>query len=212
MTTSPNSQSRTQAERTAASDQAMIEAAIELLLAKGSVGTTLAAIGEKAGYSRGLATYRFGSKAGLFDKICRTISKRWLAVLTTEVGAKTGIDAMCAALDAYVRFVNTTPRDAKVMQLLYGDATNPNAETTGTAIETYRRQVADVCDWIESGQANGDVRADVIPETEAVRFIAHLAGMTHLWLLMPNEVNFLATNESYKTDLRRHLAKSESVS
>ena len=61
-------QTLTQAERTAISDRAMLDAAIELVLEHGTEKTTLAMIGEKAGYSRGLATYRFGSKAGLYDE------------------------------------------------------------------------------------------------------------------------------------------------
>ena len=52
----------------------MIDAAIELILEFGPEKTTLAAIGERAGYSRGLATYRFGSKAGLYDEICKAIA------------------------------------------------------------------------------------------------------------------------------------------
>ena len=64
-------QSLTQAERTAISDRAMLDAAIELVLEFGTEKTTLAMIGERAGYSRGLATYRFGSKTGLFKAVIR---------------------------------------------------------------------------------------------------------------------------------------------
>ncbi len=39
----------------------MLAAAIDLILEHGTDKTTLDAIGEKAGYSRGLATYLFGS-------------------------------------------------------------------------------------------------------------------------------------------------------
>ena len=44
---------RTQEQRTALSDQRMTEAAIALLVEAGIGGTTLAAIGLRAGYSRG---------------------------------------------------------------------------------------------------------------------------------------------------------------
>ena len=43
---------RTQAERTALSDQKMFEAAIKLFIEKGTQKTTLKEIGEMAGYSR----------------------------------------------------------------------------------------------------------------------------------------------------------------
>src|SRR6266851_3950710 len=54
---------RSQEERTARSDQLMTQAAIALLIERGVQGTTLAAIGERAGYSRGLVTHRFGAEA-----------------------------------------------------------------------------------------------------------------------------------------------------
>jgi AcrR family transcriptional regulator len=54
----------------------MVRAAIDLLNTAGIQGTTLVAIGERSGYSRGLATHHFGSKAGLF----RTVLKQMTAV------------------------------------------------------------------------------------------------------------------------------------
>ena len=52
----------TQAERTALSDARMFESAKQILVEKGTHNTTLKEIGERAGYSRGLASNRFGSK------------------------------------------------------------------------------------------------------------------------------------------------------
>lgn len=191
------------------SDQAMIEAAIDLLLAHGAAKTTLAAIGERAGYSRGLATYRFGSKAGLFTEIFKVVSKRWLGFLTREVGEMQGVDAMCAALDAYLAFVAESARDAQVLQLLYGEATNPSAESSSAACDTYRRQIADVSDWLSAGQAGGTVRQDIDIRIEATRFIAYIAGMTHLWMLMPETTDFPTTNDAYKRNLRATLANTK---
>ena len=60
-------QPRTQAERTALAESSMIMAAIDLLNSVGIQGTTLVAIGERSGYSRGLASHHFGSKSGLLQ-------------------------------------------------------------------------------------------------------------------------------------------------
>ena len=69
----------TQAERTALSDQKMFEMAIELVNERGTAKTTLKDIGEGAGYSRGLASYRFGSKDGLWMELfARFCSKKRL--------------------------------------------------------------------------------------------------------------------------------------
>ena len=194
----------TQAERTAISDRAMLDAAFELILEHGTDKTTLAAIGEKAGYSRGLATYRFGSKAGLFDEVCKSISRRWLEYLNEGVGEEYGVDAMCAALDAYFRFVSDLPREARVLQILYCAAASPKSEYQQTSVNLHQRQRDDVADWIQRGIKDGSVREDVNPESVAAQYIAYISGMTYLWLIHPTSVDFHKANE----DMKKHLKLS----
>ena len=199
-----NSRTLTQAERTAISDRAMLDAAIELILERGTDKTTLAAIGEKAGYSRGLATYRFGSKAGLFDEVCKSISRRWLDYLTEGVGDAYGGAAMCAALDAYFRVVSDMPREARVLQILYCAAAGPKSEYQQTAINLHQRQRDDVANWIRRGIKDGSVRQEVDPQSVAAQYIADISGMTYLWLIHPSSVDFHKANE----DMKKHLELS----
>ena len=196
-----NGQSLTQAERTAISDKAMIDAAIELILERGTDKTTLQAIGERAGYSRGLATYRFGSKAGLYDAVCKSISRRWLAYLNDGVGEKIGIDAMCAALDAFFRFVSEESRDARVMQILYCAAASPKSEYRQTSVNIHKRQQDDVVDWVRAGVDAGTIREDADPGSVAAQYIAYISGMTYLWLINPESIDFQKANEEMKKHL-----------
>jgi len=193
---------RTQAERTAISDKAMIEAAIELILERGTDKTTLQAIGEKAGYSRGLATYRFGSKAGLFDEICKSIGRHWLDYLQGGVGDQIGVEAMCTALDSFFRFVADYPRDARVLQILYCGAASPAAEYRQTAVNIHDRQRKDVAEWVRAGIAEGSIRPDVDPDSVAAQYIAYISGMTYLWVIDPGSINFRNANDDMKTRLR----------
>lgn len=202
----PDGQSLTQAERTAVSDKAMLEAAVELILERGTDKTTLQAIGEKAGYSRGLATYRFGSKAGLFDAVCKSISRRWLEYLKRGVGDKTGIEAMCAALDAFLRFVTDAPRDARVLHILYCGAASPLSEYRQTSVNIHQRQQEDVVRWVHAGIANGTIRRDADPTTTAAQYIAYIGGMTYLWVIDPASIDFARANEAMKRQLRVALA------
>jgi AcrR family transcriptional regulator len=205
--TSPtDSQSLTQAERTAISDQAMLDAAVDLILEHGTDKTTLAAIGERAGYSRGLATYRFGSKAGLLDAVCKSVSRRWLEYLKGGVGNASGIDAMCAALDAFLRFVTDSPRDARVMQILYCGAASPRSEYRQTSVNIHQRQQDDVVSWIRTGIAAGTIRPDADAKSIAAHYIAYISGMTYLWLINPEAVDFPRANEDMKDHLRLVLA------
>ena len=198
--------SLTQAERTAASDKAMLDAAVELILERGTDKTTLQAIGEKAGYSRGLATYRFGSKAGLFDAVCKSISRRWLEYLKQSVGDQTGIEAMCAALDAFLKFVTDAPRDARVLHILYCGAASPLSEYRQTSVSIHQRQQEDVVSWVRAGIANGTIRRDADPTTTAAQYIAYIGGMTYLWVIDPASIDFARANEAMKRQLHVALA------
>lgn len=195
----------TQAERTSISDKAMLQAAVELILEHGTDKTTLAAIGEKAGYSRGLATYRYGSKAGLYDEICKSISRRWLDYLKNDVGELVGIDAMCAAMDSFFRFVSDSPRDARVLHILYCAAAIPKSEYRQTSVNIHQKQQDDVADWVRAGIANGTVRQSVDPKSVAAQYIAYISGMTYLWLISPSSIDFQKANNDMKSQLRMSL-------
>ena len=96
---------KTQAERTALSDQRMFEAAISLINERGTQKTTLKEIGELAGYSRGLANYRFGSKDGLMQELFVRFDERWKEHLSSYVKDLTGISGILAAADALRDFL-----------------------------------------------------------------------------------------------------------
>ncbi|MCH7829606.1 MAG: TetR/AcrR family transcriptional regulator [Proteobacteria bacterium] len=196
----------TQAERSAVSDKAMLVSAMNLILAHGTDKTTLAMIGEAAGYSRGLATYQFGSKAGLYDALCKSISRNWLEYLKSGVGDKVGIEAMCAALDAIRQFVEDSPREGRVLQILYCGAASPSSEFPDTSIGIHNRQRSDVVEWVKAGQANGEIRKDVDAVAVASHYVSYISGMTYLWLTSPETFDFSTTNAEMKRQLRVSLA------
>ena len=184
----------------------MLDAAMDLVLDRGTEKTTLAMIGEAAGYSRGLATYRFGSKAGLYDAMCKSISRNWLEYLTKGVGDKVGIEAMCAALDAIRRFVEDSPREGRVLQILHCASASPGSEFPGTSIGIHKRQRSDVAEWVRLGQESGEIRGDVTPEDVASHYVSYISGMTYLWLTNSATFDFSATNAEMKRQLRLSLA------
>jgi AcrR family transcriptional regulator len=199
-------QTLTQAERTAISDRAMLDAAIELVLEHGTEKTTLAMIGEKAGYSRGLATYRFGSKAGMYDSLCKAIGRSWLEYLKRGVEGLTGIDAMCAALDTVYQWVSDSPREARVLQILHCGSASPGSQYADTSIGIHRRQLSDVVAWVESGQRDGQIRADVDPGAVAAEYVAYTSGISYLWLISPETFDFENANKAMKHYLRTTLS------
>ncbi|MDJ0657424.1 MAG: TetR family transcriptional regulator [Xanthomonadales bacterium] len=187
-----------QAERTALSDSRMIDAAICLIVERGPEKTTLKALGEVSGYSRGLVTYRFGSKAGLFKAMIKAVSERWLAKLEKAIRGKQGLDAILATTDAYYRFVSSSPKDIRAMQILFHKAVEPGSELADIVRRIFRAQRDQLAAWARAAQREKVVAADVDPEVFAARFCAYTSGITWSWMLKPRDVDWAGAQQEFK--------------
>jgi AcrR family transcriptional regulator len=195
---------RTQAERTALAESSMIEAAIDLLNTEGLQGTTLVAIGEKAGYSRGLASHHFGSKAKLFRAVLRRLTAKWTAKLVHELGDRTGLAAIEAAIDAHLAHALLHPEYIRVQNILWGAALDPASEFKPNVAEFMRIQRASVASWVEGGQALGEIRPDVNPGRAAEQYYGGLIGINSQWLVSP-DFDLSAAYEDFKHNMVRLL-------
>src|SRR4051812_28889430 len=93
-------------EQAARSRRALIEAATALFAERGYDGTSVQAIGERAGVSRGSIFWHFGSKEGLLWAVAERAFEEWEAeVLVPDVGDATGVEAVRRALAAHRRFL-----------------------------------------------------------------------------------------------------------
>jgi AcrR family transcriptional regulator len=190
----------TQAERTAQAEEKMVNATIELLNNVGMAGTTLSAIGERAGYSRGLATHHFGSKAGLFRKVLRHITAVWTEELENNLRGRDGLAALLAALDAHRDHMLNFPRHARAMNILWSASFDPAAEFKPNVIEFHRLQRANAAAWVKAGQASGEIRADVDAVRFAEQFYASLLGLNYQWLVNP-EIDLRKSIETLKQNI-----------
>jgi AcrR family transcriptional regulator len=198
---------RKQADRTALSDRLLTEAAIQLLVKFGIQGTTLQAVGERAGYSRGLATHRFGSKAGLFGKVLEIASMDWLERVQATVGERVGADALCAATDAAEAFIRERPEEVRAMYLLWFLSIDPSADYKSNIGNVHHAQRRDVARWIRAGLSAGTVQSDVDPTRIAEQYAASMAGIIYQWLAN-SEMPLAAMFGQLKADLRVRLEQA----
>ncbi len=174
---------RRQADRTEESDRRLTAAAVRLLVQDGVRGTTLAKLGRQAGYSRSLATHRFGSKAGLLRHVLQRASQRWLALLQSNVGEKVGAEALCAAVDAHLDFLRTAPDEVRAMYLLWFTSIDPGSEYRANVARVHQAQREDICRWIQLGQERGNVPAQICAPRVAEQFCASMVGIVSQWLV-----------------------------
>jgi AcrR family transcriptional regulator len=194
----------TQAERVAASDRALIDAAIELIAERGYDRTTLALIGEKAGYSRGLVTQRFGNKENLLWAVIRQILEQWSTHSFSERVDKVGVPALQAILSAYLDACDKAPHRIRAYYALLREADGPVPAVRQTIKKLHAAERAHITALITAGQAHRTVRADVDPEAEATAFLGVMRGVTMQWLLDP-KVDLVGTLTQYGVSLERSL-------
>lgn len=208
---SPAPLRRRQADRAALSDRLLMEAAIELIVKIGIHGTTLQAVGERAGYSRGLATHRFGSKAGLFGRVLQVASVDWLQRVQQAVDKRVGVDALCAATDAAEKFIRERPEEVRAMYLLWFLSIDPSAEYMSNIATVHKAQRRDVAQWVKAGQQAGLVDPDVDPVRVAEQYAASMAGIVYQWLAN-SDMPLSAMFQQLKADLRARLETKPALS
>jgi AcrR family transcriptional regulator len=175
----------TQPERSALSDARMADAAIALICERGAAATTLKDVGLRAGYSRGLASYRFGSKEGLWAFLIRTIGEEWLAELQQAVGGTSGLQTIHAAVDAHCRFLLESSERIRAFYVLWFESVGPDPALKTVIAGAHARRQRDVEEWIASGLEAGTVRADADVRSVAEQFCAAIIGIVYTWLVAP---------------------------
>ncbi len=179
---------RSHAERTLESDRKMLSAAVELISEKGLENMTLKAVGERAGYSRGLAGYRFGSKQGLFEFVMHAVGEQWLEQLNHATQGVSGIEAMRAAVQAHCDLCCDAAAPVRAFYILWMSAISPGSDTIDVVTNIDQRRQRDVAQWV----LEADPQA---PQTHAsgiaALFSAAIIGIVYHWLANPDDRNAL---------------------
>lgn len=191
---------KTQAERTALSDQLMFDSAIALINERGTQKTTLKDIGEKAGYSRGLANYRFGSKDGLMQELFSRFDERWKDHLASYVEGRTGISAVNAAVDALRDFLNRESDYMRAMYLLWYECLGHESEMRNRLADHHDVYREDARKWIEAGIAAGEIRANVNAEQYAAQYCAFMFGIIYQWLVNASAIDLDSIFDDYQAN------------
>jgi len=173
-----------QQQRTARSTRALLEAAADLIAEGGLAALTFATIGERAGYSRGLVTARFGSKDGLIDALIERIVTQWSdqSVFSQTKGCN-GLDGAMTLMEAVRERASGDQRSLRVLYALMFEAIGPDDELRqrfATFHQEFRRSFAD---FVSEGQADGSIHPDVSPEGEAGLLVGGMRGIGYQWLL-----------------------------
>ena len=198
--------SMTQADRTAFSDAKMFEAAKQIIAEQGTHNTTLKEVGERAGYSRGLASNRFGSKDRLFSQMVRDFNKRWAGELERIVGEKTGLQAIIAALNAVELFLVQYSDEMRALYILWFESIKSHVEVRNRLANNHAAYRGDLERWVRQGIEQGVIRPSIDPTCYAVEFNALIFGLVYQWLVQPEAINVHLVFQHYRRSTLELLA------
>jgi AcrR family transcriptional regulator len=202
---------KTQAERTALSDKRMFDAAIELINERGTQKTTLKEIGERAGYSRGLANYRFGSKDGLMLELFERFDVRWKEHLQDYVANASGLEAVRQASSALRDFLKKESRYLRAMYLLWYECLGHESDMRRILAQHHDVYRSDAQRWIEQGVAADEIKAGIDPVQFAAQYCAFSFGIVYQWLVNSDALDIDAVFNSYIENTIGILANTQST-
>jgi AcrR family transcriptional regulator len=176
-------------ERNEIADKLMLESAIELILEKGTEKTTLKEVGERAGYSRGLAGYRFGSKSGLFKYVLQLLASYWQQDIAEVSDGKVGLEALLAVTQKHYELFEKKYERSKTFYILWFQVAGVDNEFKKVIARINKRRQQDIVNWILSDPSLAHKHQDA----ELIGNYYNLAtnGMIYNWLLNPSDLSAL---------------------
>lgn len=174
------------AQRREASRVAILEAAIEVLAAKGYPGMRLADVSRVAGVGYGLSSFHFESKAGLLMAIQEEIDARFTAYMAAacdeSAPGRAFVEQWITGLFGFARDHRAHWR-ASVMILVESVVAVPEVASEHT--EFVSRNVGTLRDAFARGIADGSIPASVDPYSTAVAVAALVKGINLDWFSDP---------------------------
>ena len=191
---------RTQAQRRAETEQRVLEAAIELVAEQGVGALTLAAVGTRAGYSRGIVTHHYGSRQKLMEALARSLQGLVPPAPTDLSGAA----QIIAQVDRYLTTLQERPRDTRVFSMLWAEAVAGDPDLRPVFAERDAEFRAAVARAVRAAVADGSMRA-VDPDAIALWIVGQLRGIGLELVLAPGAADLATVREQVGAVLRAGL-------
>lgn len=188
-TTAPFATRRTQEERRTEAERRLVAAAAQLVGEIGPSRVTLANVGERAGYSRGLASHHFGSKGALMQRLVDAVTAQFREAIVEDSQSDSPMDQVLGLVRTYFRVMSNPAPLNRARLALWADAVATDSPDVRPAMMSADREFREeLAKRLERGVAIKQLPATVDPEGLATVVIAMLRGVA-LQKLLDDHVN-----------------------
>lgn len=198
----------TQADRAERSTRKLLDAATQLIADQGFSRTSIPQIAEKAGYTQGLVSQRFGSKAGLIQTLARKFQVYFgIERLLPALDDRRGLDAVLTTLETYIDVVLTSDRLGRAYYELYGESITLVPEIHDIFVRADRDFRLFLKEMIDESVEQGEIPKEVDSWALAGLVLSILRGFAMQWVRDPTAVDWTAV----KKEMRRLFERAYSL-
>ena len=195
---------RTQAERRAQAEQALLDAAMVLFARRGVDQTSLADVGEQAGYSRGLVNHHFGSKAALVERLAQRSQLDFVNRLAEFDGDE--VDVLVEFARSYLAAMFGDSHEARAFFVMWGAALPEEAGLQSVIAARDAQFRFGIESLLRLGQQKQTIKKGIDPGGLATVVVAMLRGIAAQFLIDADSVDLAATGDACEQMLRQTLS------
>lgn len=178
---------RTQAERTRASREKIIKAAIEFFAQRGFHGAKMADIAKAAGLTEPGLLHHFPSKTKLLTEVLaerdRVDRERF-----DPYSQREGEDPL-ANLQKLVEYNETVPGLVQLFAILVAESIEEHHPAHDFFMQRYQKVREQDINIFRKAQERGEIRTDIPVEDLAIMVFAMMDGLQIQWLLEPEKID-----------------------
>ncbi len=196
---------RTQAQRSAEARERLLQAAAALIAEGGLGALTVAEVGRRAGYSRGIAHHHFGSKDALVAELVGQVEREFTDATRPARHRTSAVEAVVETAAVFIGMLRRLPTIHRAFLVLWSGAVVSPPSVRSLLVDSdaaFRRTITRI---VVAGQAAGDVRADVDSRAFAVGLLGQLRGIAMQHLLDPGSVHLAKVNTTIERSIREQL-------
>ncbi len=180
-----------------------------LIAAQGTGGASLAQIGETAGYSRGLAAERFGSKQRFLGAVVDHIETWFSRRLAARSAGTRGLAAIEARIAQHLDGAVDATEATRALYHLYTDSLGVAPGLLRRMMALSRAFHAGFAAALADAQATGEIDKHADPAAQSALIVAAVRGIALQFLLDGNEKALRAAEASLVAQLHRALQRTK---
>lgn len=177
----PTRTRRTQEERRATSELALIDAALKVMRVKGVTGMTLAEVAETAGVSKGLVVHLYGNKQGLQLAVLNALRTEFSKRLRGSEKNMRNMELLRSFIRMFVGSLDKSESNTQVFSALLSEAIFQEQEFATGVASMNAATIDFVRECLQAEQARGIRFIESDLDSLATFIVANLRGIAQIF-------------------------------